>query len=444
MYRRPAWAGPLCLAGGLLAGCQGAVPVAATVSAYVPTVVRVRWTVPEDLDDAWVSYSVDGGADRSVDADDSGEVILAGIPQGRSVDLQLHVVASGTEQRSRSVSVETGYLGADLPDLSLDAPAAGGLDGGLLVTSNVVGPGAAMVIDEDGEVVWWFPIDDDLRTSRARLSRDGHSMLILPVNLQGIEDRGVEVVSLDGSQRSFSVVDDAHHDMVELPDGSFTFLVHEPRTLDGYGEVWGDRVVELSPDGTERQVWSTWDSFAYDPADDVIAGPTWTHANAIDYLEDEDAYLVGLLGLSAIVKLDRASGAVLWVLGTDDSDFVTPQGDPRVLSYHHQFDTVEGGLVVFENGPPDRASSRVVELSLDEAAGTATEVWDYWPDPSLYTYSMGGVSRLSSGRTVVNFATSGQVDVVEPDDSVVWRINAGVGGAFGYAEWEPSLGASPR
>ncbi len=170
MPRPVARVGPCVLVGALLGGCQGALPITATVSEYVPTVVRVGWTVPEDLDDAWVSYSVDGAAVRSVDADDSGEVILAGLPQGRRVDLQLRVVAGGVEQRSGTVSVETGYLGADLPDLSLDAPTAGGLDGGMLVTTNVVGPGAAMVVDEDGEIVWWLASDADLRTSRARPS----------------------------------------------------------------------------------------------------------------------------------------------------------------------------------------------------------------------------------------------------------------------------------
>jgi len=44
-------------------------------------------------------------------------------------------------------------------------------------------------------------------------------------------------------------------------------------------------------------------------------GRMWPHANAIDYLVDEDAYLVSFLALAGIVRIDRGSGEVDWRLG---------------------------------------------------------------------------------------------------------------------------------
>ncbi len=428
----------LCLCAGL-AGCRAdGLTVQAALSPDMPTVVQVDWSAADDVDAATIEYGHDGVLDRSVQADSSGRVLLAGLKPQRPVALQLVVQGDGRTERSEILTVQTGTLPGDLPALQLDAEVDDGLHDGFLVTTHVQSPGAAMVVDQDGDVVWWWALSDELRLSRARLSLDGRSVFILPVNHLGEQDHGVEIVALDGSSTDRAVVDDAHHDMVELPDGTLTFLVHDPRQVEGVGEVFGDKLVELAPDGTQRTLWSTWDTFDYDPDQHVLDGVTWTHANAIDYLPDQDVYLVGLLGLPSILQIDRG-GQVEWILGTDQGDFVDDDGQPLVMDFHHQFDRVEDGIVIFENGPGERQASRAFELALDVDAGTATEVWSYQPDPDQYTYSMGSVQRLDSGRSVVAFSVNGQVDVVDADAALLWRLRSDLGAAFGYVEWAASL-----
>lgn len=422
----------------LLSGCRAqGIDLQARVAPGVANAVVVEWSAAVPVDRARIEHGPTEALGERLSIDDSGRALLLGLAEDEDVHLRLVVESDGRELRSEERVVHTGVLPADMPVLSTEGD--GDLDGGLLVMSHVQSPGAAMVVDSEGRVLWWWSLTEDLRISRACLSRDRQSMLILPVNHLGEQDHGLVRVGLDGVELERIEVDDAHHDMVELPDGGFAFLVHDRREIEGVGEILGDKLVERAPDGSQREIWSTWDDFPYDPEAHVLSGPTYTHANAIDYLEDQDAFLVGLLGLSALVKIDRATGEVLWILGSAQSDWHDPDGDGQILDHQHQFDRVDGGLLVFENGPPNRASSRALELHLDEASGIASEVGSYWPEPELYTYSMGSVQRLDSGRDIVAFSVNGVIDQVEPDGSRAWRLESSVGGAFGFVEWVDGL-----
>lgn len=431
---------PTLLALPLICACRASgLHLDGVVSEEIPTVLELDWLAAGPSDRLWIEYGPDQDYGQRVPADPSRHQDLLGLKPEQQVYLRLVAQDGDLEHYSDPLVLETGSLPGDLPALELDADVPDGLDGGFLVMTHVQSPGAAMVVDQDGDIVWWRQVTDDLRLSRARLSRDLSLMYALPVNILGTQDFGLRQMRLDGAWESWLPVSDAHHDMVELPDGTVTFLVHDPRQVEGQGQVLGDKLVELRPDGTQVTLWSTWQIFDYDLAQDIFDNSSYTHANAVDYLEEDDAYLVGLLGLSTIVRIDRATGQVDWVLGSELSDFTTSDGDARVLDHHHQMDPVDGGLLVFENGPSDRAASRAVELALDPETGLAEEVWSYWPEPDLYTYSMGSVQRLESGRTVVAFSVNGQIDIVDPGGERVWRLSSGVGGAFGYAEWVPSL-----
>src|SRR6185436_20956790 len=115
------------------------------------------------------------------------------------------------------------------------------------------------------------------------------------------------------------------HDFVELGDGTFAAIAFKEGPLPGecnevYAKskktaVLGNHIVEVAPDGTETEVWDSWDCF--DPCVDVddSLGPGWTFANALDYDEDTDSYLVSLRHLSSIASISRATGECNWIFG---------------------------------------------------------------------------------------------------------------------------------
>jgi hypothetical protein len=87
---------------------------------------------------------------------------------------------------------------------------------------------------------------------------------------------------------------------------------------------------------------------------------------------------------------------------------------------------------VFDNGDASRFANQVLEFELDEEMGTAKEVWSYQPETDIFSFSLGDVSRLENGNTLVTFSNQGQIDEVNADGDLVWRLNFELGGATGY------------
>ena len=56
---------------------------------------------------------------------------------------------------------------------------------------------------------------------------------------------------------------------------------------------------------------------------------------------------------------------------------------------------------------------------------------------------VGDVHRFDSGNTMVAFSTGGQLDEIDADGELVWRLNLDLGGAVGYVLAVDSLYPSP-
>jgi hypothetical protein len=158
----------------------------------------------------------------------------------------------------------------------------------------------------------------------------------------------------------------------------------------------------------------------------------WPHANALEYIEAEDAYLVSFLCLDVIMRVDRQSGELDWVLGGPFGDFALRTGERDFLELHHNLDWRAHELLVFVNGDLESSPARVEGYRLDSKRGVAIPSWGYLPDPALHAPTLGDVHRLPTGNVLVNFGYAGQVHEVTPDGSLVWRLSLGLGGALGY------------
>jgi hypothetical protein len=439
-----------------VAGCGGAdldAEVVATVSERIPTVATVSWDeVSPDVRGAYVEYGPDRQHDRKararIDASGRASAVLLGMKAGSTYQYRAVEMVGDERRTSRRRSLETGTLPAQLPDLSVTIHDEARASGGYVVTSAVSSPSVAMVVDPAGDIVWAHQPDLDfskLHIPRVLRSRVGdwfvyHAALGLPDDTAeaDLSHRLAVRVGADGSGEVHLPIPDAHHDLFEHGDGVLVALTEDVRDVAGH-EVKGDRLVEFHADGSERQVWSVWDRFEYDAAEPYNATLGWTHANAVDYDKDEDAYYVSLYALDCIVKIDRVSGETLWVLGGEDSDFALPDGSTSLFGRQHQFEVLDDGIVVFDNGDPDAADSRAVEYALDAAAGTAALRWEYHLDPPRYNVALGDVDRLPNGNTLVTFSALGQIDEVTPEGEVVWRLRSEMGSGFGFTMWRQTL-----
>ncbi|MFH1469673.1 MAG: aryl-sulfate sulfotransferase [Pseudomonadota bacterium] len=415
----------------------------------IPTVVVASWSTDlEGITRAWVAFgpTEELGHEAAVDlsAEPPDEAILVGSKGEAEVHVRVFAETAEGTFVSEEQLITTGPVPAYLPNLSVTHRAAGHWDGYLV--TGFVADEVSVILDEDGDVVWWHeaqgggdgPQTGVVLLGRTLLARDGRAVLYGFNNIDGDEDTAIRRVSLDGAEDVAIDAPFSHHDFVDLPDGTIAYLAYNPRVVED-SEQFGDSIVEIAPDGRRRIVWDVWDY--YDYVRDGLPGPgaSWPHGNAIDYIEEEDAYLVGFLTLGVIILVDRVSGEPIWTLGGPRAELVP--ADDVDMATHHQFDLVSDHLVVFDNGGIDiGATSRAWEVALDLEAGVAEKVWEYAPEPALNCTNLGDVDRLENGNTLVTFSVSGQIHEVTPAGQVVWRLEAAAGGALSYAQRVDAIG----
>ncbi|MDP7112705.1 MAG: aryl-sulfate sulfotransferase [Myxococcota bacterium] len=432
-----------CAAWLLATASCAEIPVETQISEAITTVVTVRWDPGAgDAERAWVRYGTD--RDQMEDeapawpSEEGGyEALVWGLKPNTHYWLEPIAATGRGEIAAAATRIETGPAPTDLPDVERVATDPDAGDDGFLVTTVVFSPPSAVVLDRDGDYVWWHVLEGDVGTTRAYLSLDRREV-ILRHNLLDGEPRGLVRVSIDGADVEEIPLDNEHHDFVELPGGGFALLAQDVREVDGE-EIIGDKIVELAPDGTQTDVWSAWDHLDVDT--ETGSDPQWgfSHANAIDHDPADDALFVSCRRLNTIFKVDRGTGDVLWQLGGKDSDFVLPDGGTTFFERQHQFHAWDDGIVVFDNGSFEQMQSLAVEYSLDPATGDAELVRKYSSDPPLYVYALGDASKLPSGNTLVSYSIAGQTDIVTPQGERIWRLKMALGGALGYATWVDSL-----
>ena len=239
-----------------------------------------------------------------------------------------------------------------------------------------------------------------------------------------------------------------HHQPHQMPNGNFLALsghsrhvkdwpasVHEPDRVRADREIVGDMIVEFDASG---EVMWRWDSFdhldpyriGYDALDaywhvrGFPGAADWTHGNGVTYDQRDDSVLVSLRLQDCILKIDRKSGEIVWILG-DHSDWspelqsrlLTPVGDNFRWPWHMHNPriTSEGTIVLFDNGiygarpgqqrvPFHRSFSRGVEYRVDELAMTVEQVWASAltdDDVMERTWAMGDAHRLEKSDTAL-------------------------------------------
>ena len=423
------------------------------VSDVIPTVVTVSWErVHDDADDVCVEYGRGPVMDQRWPARCDDQGLCRAVILGLKPNTSYRVRAAETEGDTRYVSdrwdAHTGPRPPEIPALSASTKPGRMPAGGFLVTSLLTDPSRAVIVDGDGEVVWWHHLEGDwdrMFIPRVYLAADGQHVLYQATASAQVDgeallgQRVLARVSLDGTDVETVTVLGLHHDFVELPDGALATLTQDERAVDGKTVV-GDRVVEVTFGGEPQEIWSVWDHFDYDPGQQYgEAGSGWTHANAIDHDPATDQYTVSLRNLDTLVRLDRDGDEVLWQLGGDGGDFALPPDQSPPFQRQHQFQMRGDSVLVFDNGAVESADSRAVEYALEPTAGEAHRLWAYAADPPLFSVAFGDVTRLPSGHTLITWSSQGQIDEITEDGAQVWQLSADLGAGFGYTTWHESL-----
>jgi hypothetical protein len=417
-------------------------------------VVRVTWTTPVPADGEVLFGQVAGALDRTytVSTSDDGlhhEALVVGLAAGEEWFLQASSAGGGRRWVSDEAAVTPPAPPASLHPLVVDEGSDPTLPGLVLWTNADPNAGGVGLFDRRGRYVWWHRTEAGKLILEAGLSADGTAIEWLETQTTGDFPALLQREALDGSLLDWIPVPNGHHAFTTLPEGGWAVLEGDRRNWDGQ-DVVGDRIVEIDAAGQEvGEVWSVWDSFT-PPDGYVSSSKEWSHANAIVYLPELDAYLVTLYIFRSIVLVDRATGALEWQLGGDGlvgqgtGDFAFPDGGFDNVHDAQMLD--DGGILLFENGDftADAPTSYAEEFAIDLEAWTATPRWVYDAGGAFFADSLGNADRLTNGDTFIAWGPEDTFTQIDPDGNVVWQAELPEGVSCGFSHVLEGLGGAAR
>lgn len=233
------------------------------------------------------------------------------------------------------------------------------------------------------------------------------------------------------------------HDFYLLPNGHALLFSGDPEPVDmslvvpggnPNATVTGSIIQEVDADNNVVFQWRSWDYLQITDSyfDLTAATVDYMHPNAIT-ADNDGNILFSVRHMSCILKIDRSTGDILWILGGKKNQFAfigeNETNAPTYFSYQHDVNVLpNGNLTLFDNGNQHPGLySRGVEYQLDQVNKTATLVWEYRHVPDVFSSAMGSVQRLPNGNTLIGWgmmseSTSPVATEVHPDKSVALEL----------------------
>lgn len=301
----------------------------------------------------------------------------------------------------------------------------------------------AMMIDEDGYVVWYFEyymsgfnVLGDLQyieeTSTILVSlTKGPNMADIPAE-EAIE------INLEGnllwkspeSANMYDAPGSWNHIYERLKDDTIVMLRSNPA-----GTLLTQDIVNVDRNYQELWIWSPLDHLD-PPSCDPSTWCDWTHSNAVSMFKDSGIVYLNSRNMSKYFKIDMDSGNVLWALGKD-GDFTIETDDPHPwfeFAHDPEIMSFDGDAVIFyDNGSLERGYSRVIEYKLDfeEMTAEISFVYDGSNDGRMwFTEYWGDADSLPNGNI---FVTAGDYQLysdsrlfeVTREGEIVWELFMG-------------------
>lgn len=427
------------------------------------TVVAVDWGAPDGAT-TWIEYGLDDDFDLSTPtlaaSSGVGSLALMGLKAGR--DYQVRSVwldEDGARQQSDPVAHSAPMYPQGIVSVAVTAKLGDQVQPGgfILLPLMQTDRTWVLLLDRQGELVWWYDVGEALLAPSVRMSRDGHDLLMGVYDRDQEEDIGeIRRVSLRTGDVRTTRTELGHHDFLELPDGRLAWLAYDKRQVDYGGElieVVGDEIVIGEEGRVEGDPVESLFRFhdEYAPAlvcyhQDLevlgLGGKDWTHSNSLAYVDDTDEIVVVARHMDTILALDAQTGQRSWQFGGSGG----MAGEPMpAIDHGHLSDVWDGGLLVFDNG--DHRSdqhSRVIEYSFDAGSQTYRVAWEYDHPQKLHVQILGDARRLPNGNKLVSWASLGTLTELSADGQELWTLQSDLGAIYGRVRWIDDLYAPTR
>ena len=321
----------------------------------------------------------------------SYRTLLLGMKASRMYHYRITATNGSGQCQSNDLTIMTGPLANGLVKPMVTTNNAAALAGGFLATGQYVpnanGRGPAYILDNDGDYVWWYSIEDYV--TGVMMDYSGTHMWINthPPNLANAK---IHRVTMDGlmDEDLSATMPKISHQIAVLPDETIAFYAS-----DG-GPEGCDDIKERAPNGTIRTIVNS----------QRALGTTGScHVNDIQYSQVDDTLVFSDHTHCAVAKVKRSDGSTVWVLNgatkTFTGDFwpgsqhgIHVLGIDDFLIFNNNTRMVNNSTVT-PGGTGD--GSRAIEIKLDLNAKTVTQIWSYMATGNAYqTDVMGDLQRL--------------------------------------------------
>jgi hypothetical protein len=301
------------------------------------------------------------------------------------------------------------------------------------------GPGmrGCLIADDRGDPVFFHPTKPrtvmDFRPGQLR----GKPVLTW---WEGRYQLGVgkvgDYVITDGSYRELARFSSARHrrpdfhEVLLTEDGTLLVTAYETVPADlspvggpGNGLLYGGVIQELAiPSG--RLLWE-WHSLDHvdltETVSDQLGSPfDYFHINGIE-VDGGGDLLVSARNTSALYKISRRTGEVLWRLGGKRSDF--SMGPGTAFGFQHDPRFHEGGRTIslFDNGPrpgEPRPESRAIVLAVDQRRRQVTLKREIRHRSPIFAFATGSNQLLPNGNRLVTWGITGWFTEYDADGAV--------------------------
>src|SRR5918995_992296 len=305
------------------------------------------------------------------------------------------------------------------------------------------GQGGSLTVDNRGQVVWFRP----LQGSQGRvMNLKMQSYRGKPV-LTWIETVPGEYKIFDSSYREIARLtagngyNGDHHEFLISPQDTALITIYNavPRDLTSVGGskdsvAWQGIVQELDiHTGEVLFEWRSIDHVALEetyvtPSEDHYPGIDYFHLNSID-VEPDNNLLISARETSAVYKIDRKSGEIIWRLGGKKSDF--QMGEGTRFAFQHDarrlpdgtISIFDNGSLVFDNGTPRAVEdSRAIVLDVDEKRMTASLVHEYTHPDGQKADAAGNTQVLPNSNVFVGWGRALAISEFSPEGELLFDL----------------------
>jgi hypothetical protein len=335
-------------------------------------------------------------------------------------------------------------------------------------------PGGPMILDSAGGLVWFQPVQPEQAADFRVQEYRGEPVLTWWEGTQptiGIGDG--RFVVMDATYREISEVRAANglagdlHELLITPEGTALVIAYERVAHDltavggpSDGWIWDCVVQEIDIETGEALFeWRSIDhvpvqeSAQREPAKSASEQTPFDyfHANSVD-VDDDGDLIVSARNTSAVYKIDRETGDVVWTLGGDYSDF--EMGEGTTFAWQHDARRLpDGTIMLFDNSaiPEVAEQSRAIAIELDEETMTATLARELAHPRTLLSPHQGNAQLLENGHVLVGWGGVPRATEFTTDGRIVFDAAIRLGDSYrtyrldweGLPEEPPAIAVRP-